>query len=227
LSQNPKSPSSFLDDPSFQAGLKALDRGLTGPVPADDLAPPAPSPPGAPAEPKSATARPIRTLAQPPAISGAIFPESTLAPEGASPPSSRFARGAARIAQPEWHDTTKHATEPRPLLTLFPPPFGYDRAQGPATVGAPPPQIVRSRLAVPADAAELPPPSEQPISGSASYVRSVAAAVADLERVPEQSGERSIAGFVGRAFILLLLMLAGAAAAAWVFRAQVSQLLNR
>jgi hypothetical protein len=55
----------------------------------------------------------------------------------------------------------------------------------------------------------------------------VAAAVADLERVPEQSDERSIAGIVGRAFILLLLMLAGAAAAAWVFRAQVSQLLNR
>jgi hypothetical protein len=82
-------------------------------------------------------------------------------------------------------------------------------------------------LAPQAEAPELPPTREQPSPASVSYDESVAAAVADLELDPQQSDERWIVGMVGRAIILLALMLAGAAAAAWVFRAQVSQLLNR
>jgi hypothetical protein len=165
-----------------------------------------------------------------------IFPESTLAPEG-QPPPSRFTRGAARSATPAWHDTTTplgaaDAAAPRPLLDLFPPPFGHDRAQGPATAGAPPPRIVRNRLSLKPEAAGQPPIDEQPMSDSVSYDESVAAAVADLERQPESSDERSVGDstspivLVGRVILLLALMLAGAAAAAWVFRAQVSQLLN-
>jgi hypothetical protein len=160
-----------------------------------------------------------------------IFPESTLAPEGA--PRSRFA-GAARTATPQWHDTTTPANAaPRPLLDLFPPPFGHDRAQGPATVGAPPPLIVRNRLSLKPDGAGQPPTDEQPMSDSVSYDESVAAAVADLELQPESSDDRSDQSIgrpislFGRVVLLLALMLAGAAAAAWVFRAQVSQLLNR
>jgi hypothetical protein len=73
----------------------------------------------------------------------------------------------------------------------------------------------------------LAPTREPPVSASASYDESVAAAVADLELVPEGSDEGPSLGIVGRAIILLALMLAGAAAAAWVFWAQVSQLLSR
>ena len=162
-----------------------------------------------------------------------IFPESTLAPEG-QPPPSRFARGAARTATPEWHDTATPATAgPRPLLNLFPPPYGHDRAQGPATVGAPPPLIVRNRLPPKGDAAGQPPADEQAMSESVSYDESVAAAVADLESEPQPPNDRSDQSIgrpinvFGRVILLLALMLAGAAAAAWVFRAQVSQLLNR
>ena len=164
-----------------------------------------------------------------------IFPESTLAPEGAPP--SRLGRGAARTATPEWHDTTTPFgpanAGPRPLLDLFPPPFGHDRAPGPATVGAPPPRIVRNRLSLKPDAAGQPPTDEQPMSDSVSYDESVAAAVADLELQPESLDDRSDGSIgrpislFGRVILLLALMLAGAAAAAWVFRAQVSQLLNR
>ena len=162
-----------------------------------------------------------------------IFPESTLAPEGAPAP-SRFARGAARPATPEWHDTTTPGTAgPRPLLNLFPPPFGHDRAQGPATVGAPPPRIVRNRPPLKPDAAGRPPTDDQPTSDSVSYDESVAAAVAEIEFEHEPSDDRSDESIerpislFGRVILLLALMLAGAAAAAWVFRAQVSQLLNR
>ena len=162
-----------------------------------------------------------------------IFPESTLAPEGAPPPSP-FARGASRSAKPQWHDTATPGTAgPRPLLNLFPPPFGHDRAQGPATVGAPPPLIMRNRVPLKPDAAGQPHVDEPSMSDSvsdASYDESVAAAVADLEREPDQAEERSgqwSLSLMGRVILVLGLMLAGAAAAAWVFRAQVSQLLNR
>jgi hypothetical protein len=207
LSQEQKPPP-FLDDPRFQAELAALDRGLTGPVPPNDKTTPPLS------EPKSARGAPIKPVPVESPASGAIFPESTLAPEA-----------------------------PRPLLTLFPPPLGQrervhhsagsGRAErrveerGPVTAGAPPPRIVRSRLALEADAAELARTRDQPASAIASYEESVAAAVADLELVPERSDEGGIVGIIGRAIILLALMLAGAAAAAWVFWAQVSQLLSR
>jgi len=71
------------------------------------------------------------------------------------------------------------------------------------------------------------------MSDSVSYDESVAAAVADLELQPESLDDRSDGSIgrpislFGRVILLLALMLAGAAAAAWVFRAQVSQLLNR
>jgi hypothetical protein len=145
---------------------------------------------------------------------------------------------------PGWADAaTPESGEPRPLLTLFPPPLGQRQRvdhsagsgrterqvedAGPVTAGTPPPRIVRSRLALEADAAELARTRDQPTPASASYDESVAAAVADLELTPERSDEGQIVGLVGRAIILLALMLAGAAAAAWVFRAQVSQLLSR
>ena len=225
-------PPPFLDDPRFQAELAALDRGLTGPVPPDDQT----------FEPKSARAAPVNPVpVESPATPGTIFPESTLAPEAQSPPASRLARGEAL---PEWTDAaTPAASGPRPLLTLFPPPFGQrERAhhsagsgrteqeveeRGPVTAGAPPPRIVRSRLALEADAVEQARTRVQPKSASASYDESVAAAVADLEQVPERSDEGRVVGIVGRAIILLALMLAGAAAAAWVYWAQVSQLLSR
>ena len=234
MSQDQKPPP-FLDDPSFQAELAALDRGLTGPVPPDDQTVPPPT------EPKSARAAPVNPVESP--TPGAIFPESTLAPQAQSPTVSRLARGETRAGMPEWADAATPASGgPRPLLTLFPPPFGQrERAhsggsgrterqveeRGPVTAGAPPPRIVRSRLALDADAAELARTRDQPKSASASYDESVAAAVADLERVPERSDEGRIVGIVGRAIILLALMLAGAAAAAWVYWAQVSQLLSR
>jgi hypothetical protein len=145
---------------------------------------------------------------------------------------------------PEWTDaTTPAASGPRPLLTLFPPPFGQRERthhsagsgrterevaeRGPVTAGAPPPRIVRSRLALEADAVEQARTRVQPKSASASYDESVAAAVADLEQVAERSDEGRVVGIVGRAIILLALMLAGAAAAAWVYWAKVSQLLSR
>jgi hypothetical protein len=145
---------------------------------------------------------------------------------------------------PEWTDAaTPAASGPRPLLTLFPPPFGQRERvhhsagsghtereveeRGPVTAGAPPPRIVRSRLALEVDAVEQARTRVQPKSASASYDESVAAAVADLEQLPERSDEGRVVGIVGRAIILLALMLAGAAAAAWVYWAQVSQLLSR
>jgi general secretion pathway protein A len=54
----------------------------------------------------------------------------------------------------------------------------------------------------------------------------VAAAVADLEIVPRRSKVRWIGDLAVRAIVLFALMLAGAAAA-WVFRNEVSQLLGR
>jgi hypothetical protein len=79
-----------------------------------------------------------------------------------------------------------------------------------------------------ADAAELRPTREQPTSASASYDESVAAAVADLEEpVPQRSDEPRSLGKVERVIILFVLMLMGAAAAAWVYWTQVSRLLGR
>jgi hypothetical protein len=86
---------------------------------------------------------------------------------------------------------------------------------------------VRSRLALEADAAETARTHDRPTPASGSYDESVAAAVADLELMPERSDEGPVVGIIGRAIILLALMLAGAAAAAWVYWAQVSQLLSR
>lgn len=54
----------------------------------------------------------------------------------------------------------------------------------------------------------------------------VAAAAADLELVPLRSGARRIARMVVMSIVFVALVLAGAAAAAWVFLAQISQLLN-
>ena len=238
MSQEQKPPP-LLDDPSFQAELAALDRGLTGPAPPDHKTAPPPS------EPKSARAAPVNPVpVESPASPAAIFPEATLAPEAQSRTASRFAGGEGRAGMPGWaNDATPEAGGPRPLLTLFPPPLGQRERvhhsaastrterqvdeRGPVTAEAPSPRIVRSRLALEADAAELARTRNQPKPASASYDESVAAAVADLELVPEQSDERWVVGIVGRAIILLALMLAGAAAAAWVFRAQVSQLLSR
>jgi len=233
LSQEQKPPL-FLDDPGFQAELAALDRGLTSPVLSDDQTVPPP-----PAEPKSAHAAPVNSVpVESPATPAAIFPESTLTPEAQSPPASRFARREARAGMPEWADAATPAADgSRPLLTLFPPPFGQrDRARqsagsgrtehvddrGPVTAGAPPPRIVRSRLALEADAAELARTRDQPMSASVKYAESVAAAVAELEAVERPDGGRVVS-----LITLLALMLAGAAAAAWVYWAQVSQLLSR
>ena len=237
MSQDQKPPS-FLDDPGFQAELAALDRGLRGPGPPDDKTAPPPS------EQQSARAAPGDPIpVESPATPAAIFPESTLARDAQSPPASRFARGEARAGMPGWADAaTPEVAGPRPLLTLFPPPLGQRERvhhpagsgrseqqieeRGPVTAGTPPPRIVRSRLALEADAAELARTRDQPTPPSA-YEESVAAAVADLELMPERSDEGRVVGIVGRAIILLALMLAGAAAAAWVYWAQVSQLLSR
>jgi hypothetical protein len=147
---------------------------------------------------------------------------------------------------PDWAEgaTPAAAGGSRPLLSLFPPAFGQrervhpsarsGRAEqpvegrSPVAAGAPPPRIVRSRLALEADAAELRPTREQATSSKASYDESVAAAVADLEEpVPERSDDPQSLGKVERAIILFVLMLLGAAAAAWVYWTQVSQLLGR
>ena len=239
MSQDPKPPL-FLDDPKLQAELEALDRGLTDPALPDDRALPRPP------EPRPARVAPVSPApAESPATPSGIFPESTLAPEAGSPSGSRPAKGGARAGMPQWADApTPAATgDSRPLLSLFPPAFGQrerarpsgasGRAEQPVegrgpTAGAPPPRIVRSRLALRADAAERPPTREEPMSASASYDESVAAAVADLEElVPEPSAARRTLGKVERAMILFALMLMGAAAAAWVYWTQVSQLLGR
>ena len=239
MSQDQKPPR-FLDDPGFQAEIAALDRGLSSPVPPADGTPS--SLPG-PKSPRVAPGNPAPV--ESPSTPTPIFPDSTLAPEGDSPPASRLARGAAPAGIPKWADAaaTPAAGGERPLLDLFPPPFGQrERAhpsassgrperpverEGPAIVGAPPPQIVRSRLALEADASELPPTREQPVSASVSYDESVAAVVANLELEPQPSDDRSIVRIVGWAIVLLVLMLVGAAAAALVFQAQVLQLLSR
>jgi type II secretory pathway predicted ATPase ExeA len=87
-----------------------------------------------------------------------IFPESALAPELASPPPSRFARGEASAAVPASVDVEAPASAPQhhPLLDLFPPPPGRDHARGPAIAGAPPPRIV-SRFSAKGESAERPP----------------------------------------------------------------------
>ena len=163
LSQDQKPPH-FPDDPGFEAGIEELDQGLGGPAPVNEEALP---------PPKSVPVAPIRRIpAEPLATSGEIFPESTLAPKTPAPPPSRIARGANPAAIPEWADgATPAAGSPRPLVTLFPPPFGRDRThppassvrperqveeRGPVPPGAPPPRIVRKRFAQQADSAELP-----------------------------------------------------------------------
>jgi type II secretory pathway predicted ATPase ExeA len=55
----------------------------------------------------------------------------------------------------------------------------------------------------------------------------IAAAAADLELVPLRSDTRRFARMAMMAFFFLALMMLGAGAAAWVFRAQLSQLLAR
>jgi general secretion pathway protein A len=55
----------------------------------------------------------------------------------------------------------------------------------------------------------------------------VAAAAADRDLAPRRSRARWLAVIAVRAVVLLALMLAGAAAAAWVYRAQVWQILGR
>ncbi|MDO8793110.1 MAG: AAA family ATPase [Vicinamibacterales bacterium] len=159
MSQNQKPPS-FLDDPSCQAKFSELDRGLGDPDPMDDAALP---------PPKSARVVPAnRVQAESPAPPASIFPESALAPGPASPPLSRFARAAARAAAQESADAATPASDdPRPLLDLFPPPPGRDRARGPAIAGAPPPRIVRSRFALQADSA--PPPPAVPLTYEPFY----------------------------------------------------------
>ena len=58
-------------------------------------------------------------------------------------------------------------------------------------------------------------------------VEMIAAAAADLELVPVRSAGSRIAGKVAMGFAFIALTLAGAALAAWIFWAQVSQLLMR
>ena len=55
----------------------------------------------------------------------------------------------------------------------------------------------------------------------------IAAAAADLELLPIRSDPRRIARLAFAALLFIALMLIGAGAAAWVFRAQLSQLLTR
>ena len=55
----------------------------------------------------------------------------------------------------------------------------------------------------------------------------IAGAAANLELVPLRSGARRVARIAAMALGFIALMLAGAGAAAWVFRAQLSQLLSR
>ena len=160
MSQNQKPPS-FLDDPSFRAKFSELDRGLGDPDPMDDAA----LPPPKSARVVPANRVPAESPAAPPA---SIFPESALAPGPASPPLSRFARAAARALASEPVDAATPASDgPRPLLDLFPPPPGRDRARGPAIAGAPPPRIVRSRFALQADSA--PPPPAVPLTYEPFY----------------------------------------------------------
>jgi type II secretory pathway predicted ATPase ExeA len=138
LSQDPKPPS-FLDDPVLQAELSALDRGLSEPDPKDLESEATPAP---------------------------AFPGPVRAPGPAAPSLSRFAQDPVRAATPAWPAAATPASDsPRPLLELFPPPIGRERARpepqvqgrAPATLGAPPPRIVRSRFALPADSPLLPP----------------------------------------------------------------------
>lgn len=146
--------------------MSRLDSGLGTPDPIDDAALP---------PPRSERVVPAsRVPAESPAPPASIFPESALvAPGPASPPLSRFARAAARAAASASPDAaTPAASGPRPLLDLFPPPSGRDRARpsessghperqvegrGPAIAGAPPPRVVRSRFALQADSAPLTP----------------------------------------------------------------------
>lgn len=161
MSQNQRPPS-FLDDPRFQAKFSQLDSGLGAPVPIDDATLPPPR--------SERVMAASRVPAEPPAPPASIFPESALAPGPASLPLSRFARAAARAAASESPDAATPASDgPRPLLDLFPPPPGRDRARpsasserqverrGPAIAGAPPPRVVRSRFALQADSVPLEP----------------------------------------------------------------------
>lgn len=143
MSQDQKPPS-FLDDPSFQAKVSELERGLGGPTSTPDEALPGPS---------AARIPPVdRAPGESPALPPSIFPEATLAPGPASPPLSRFGRAAAQhTAMGSPGAAAPGSDGPRPLLDLFPLPLGREGARGPAMPGAPPPRIVGSRLARQAD----------------------------------------------------------------------------
>ena len=67
----------------------------------------------------------------------------------------------------------------------------------------------------------------QQMSASVIGDELVAAAADDLELVPLRSGARRVARTAVKTIVLLGLTLAGAAAAAWLFRAEISQLLSR
>jgi hypothetical protein len=67
----------------------------------------------------------------------------------------------------------------------------------------------------------------QQASASVIDERLVVAAAADLELVPARSPARRVAQAAIGALIFFLLMLAGAAIAAWVFQSRFGQLLGR
>ena len=95
---------------------------------------------------------------------------------------------------------------PRPLLDLFPPAPGRLRARAPSTGGT------FSPLTLDPDA---------PASPTDDTMTTPAAS--DDDFAPLTSGRR-LARMVALAVVFILLMLAGAGAAAWVFRDEVSRL---
>jgi hypothetical protein len=138
---------------------------------------------------------------------------------------------------------------PHPLLDLFPPSPIRDRerAPGPAITDALPPRIARPRQEPPAPPVfrEVPPVSDQePLAfreassrsgDAASSAREVApphalfssvtGTAADLELASVEADARSPVRAAIAVLVLMASLLAGAGAAAWVFRADVSRVL--
>jgi hypothetical protein len=168
-------PKPVFDDPSFQASLSALDRGVGGE--AGSESPPRRSAPPAPAVGTSAPVIPP------------IFPESALLPQ----PTAPVPRGVPPVPPP------------RPLLELFPQASGRARVREPR-IGGTPSSLLLGR--------------EMPESVIDDAMITPAAADDDLPLSPG----RRMARMVTLAVLFLMLMLAGAGAAAWVFRDEVSRL---
>jgi hypothetical protein len=122
---------------------------------------------------------------------------------------------------------------PHPLLDLFPPPPIRDRerAPGPARSGAPPPSVARPRSEPAAEAPEAQPGFRKAPSAAREVplpdgpLHAVGETTADLDPVSVQSDARSRARTAVTVLVLTASLLAGAGAAAWVFRSDVSRVL--